>query len=101
MISILAAVALRKHGTYISHVVHCLIMIPEDMISLVGLRHEQLSFLIQAATFNCSFWVPVNQLVDNMPRVSKYQNLSNLFSIKKLKTLKKSHPLSFIISSIA
>ena len=72
MISILAVMALRKPGTNISHVVCCLIINPEDMKSLVGLRHEQLSFFIQAATFNSSCGIPVDQLIDDMPGVSKY-----------------------------
>ena len=101
MISILAVVALGKSGTYISHVVRCLIIMLENVKSLVGLRHEKLIFFIQEATFNCSSRIPVDQLIDDMPGVSKNQNLLELFVTNKLKTLKKSHPLSFIISSIA
>ena len=97
----MAIVALGKSGTYISHVVRCLIIMPEDVKSLVGLRHKKLNFFIQTVTFNCSRRIPVNQLVDDIPGVSKYQNLPKLFITKKLKTLKKSHLLSFIVSSIA
>ena len=37
MISILAVMTLRKSGTYVSHIVRCIIIMPEDVKSLVGL----------------------------------------------------------------
>ena len=60
MISILAVVALRKSSANIRHTIYCYIIMPEDVKSLVGLRHEQLSFVKQATTFDCSNRISVD-----------------------------------------
>ena len=100
-IPILHIDSLRESCPNVCHLICCNVIIPEDMEGLEGMEHQGLDFVVQAAAFDCSSRIPVDQLEDDMPGVSEYQHLSKLLRAKNAKTLKKCHPFSFIISSDA
>ena len=72
---------LWESGSHVSQHVHCRFIVPKDVECLVGFRHEKLGFFKQAATVDCSKGVSIDQFEDDMPGVSKYQNISNLLSV--------------------
>ena len=80
MVSILTVMTLWESGSHISHTVYCFIIMPKDVESLIGIRHEKLGFFKQAATFDCSSRVSIDQFVDDVPGISEYQDLVKLLS---------------------
>ena len=81
MVFVLTVMTLWESGAHISQTVRCIIIVPKDVEYLIGFRHEKLSFFKQAVAFDCSRRVSVDQFVDDMSGVSKYQNLSKLLSV--------------------
>ena len=81
MASILTVMTLWESGAHISQTVRCFVIVPKDVVSLIRFRHEKLSFFKQAAAFDCSSRVSIDQLEDDMPGISEYQNLSKLLSV--------------------
>ena len=51
-VSVLAIMALWKKGSHVSQSVCCRIIVMKDVACLIGLRHEKLGFVKQAATID-------------------------------------------------
>ena len=81
MVSILTVMTLWESGSHISHTVCCFIIMPKDVESLIGIRHEKLGFFKQAVTFDYSSRVSIDQFVDDVPGISKNQDLAKLLSV--------------------
>ena len=81
MVSVLTVMTLWERGAHIIQTVCCIIIVPKDVESLIGFRHEKLSFFKQRVTFDCSRRVSVDLFEDGVPGVSEYQNLTKLFSV--------------------
>ena len=70
-VPILFVNSLREGSPDVSHSVSCTIVYPENVKGLERVMQKGFDFIIQAATFNCSRGVTINQFGDDMLRVSK------------------------------